>query len=127
MSRSEKNLTAGQWQAIASLVASGDLREAAGVAGCSVRTIRRWREDADFSAELTEAERQALRVTARRLAGASEKASDALVKIVSNENIAPGVRVRAALGILDVAIRYAAHVDLEARISALESKHYDDI
>ena len=55
-----EHLTPRQEKAIAALITSKTLEEAAQKAGVNVRTIHRWREDPLFDAEFRHQRRQAL-------------------------------------------------------------------
>jgi hypothetical protein len=113
------SLTPKQSRAVAAIVASPSLVEAARRTGVSARTLHRWLGAAEFSAALRDAGRQASDVALQRL-----KAS-ALDAVAVAERLChcgePGVEARAALGILGLIVKLATADDLIARVEALEA------
>jgi hypothetical protein len=110
-------------QAVAALLTAPTVAEAARVAGVAERTIYRWLAgDAAFVADLRAAEETAIDHAARRLVGLQDDAIGLLGDVVADATAAPGVRVRAASLIVDLALRLRELRSLEERVAALEGK-----
>ena len=89
------------------LVVSRSISEAAERVGCSRKAIYRWlNHDRDLLTELRDIRRGQIRDAADALAGAAEKAAEALVKILEDETVNPAVRVQAAGKVLEMAGTY---------------------
>jgi hypothetical protein len=121
-----KELTPAQHKAIAHLLAARNFEEAAKVSGISVRTLLRWNDEPHFHAALLEAEALAIDYAVRRLATLAERAVDTLRAILESDQASDGIRVRAALGILDSLIHLRELRNVEARLTALEQLYYAD-
>lgn len=102
-------------------LARGATTDTAGTeAGVSGRTVRRWREDPAFEAEVDAARRALLdRAVAGLSAGAGE-AVDVLRAALADPTAA--VRVRAAVALLSALPSVVEHVELTARIADLETR-----
>ena len=116
----EKDLSPGQLKAIEALLTCGNAVAAAKAAGVARRTLYRWMQDPLFVDALRAAEADAVKGLSRLLAGLGESAGLAL-----SDALAPGqkitVRLRAAEIVFGNLLRLRELVDLEARITALES------
>ena len=99
----------------------GDIRRAAKAQGVPERTAYRWAGTDTFRDALISAQHESLRDATRGLSAGAVEAVEVLRAIVRNPDTAEGVRVRAALGILDAALKLATHVEVEARLLALEA------
>jgi len=105
---------------VALALAQGATSDKAGeTAGVSGRTVRRWREDPDFEAQVQEARRAILAEAVAALGSAAREAVDTLRAALSEES--PSIRVRAAVAIISALPSLSEHVDLEARIASLEA------
>ena len=105
---------------VAALAAGATQAQAGAAAGVSERTVRRRLEGTDFAARVT-AERAALVTrTAARLGGLTGAAVDALADLLA-PGVAEGVKLRAALGVLESARIWRAAVELEDRLGAVEA------
>ena len=118
--RKKEKLRPEQYRAIAALVSSGRLNEAAQEAGVSSRTLRRWMESYAFEERLRAAEDELVRASARRLGGLVEKALDVLNAVMADDKAAVGHRLRAAALVLESSLRWREQVALEERLLALE-------
>ncbi|WP_327401983.1 hypothetical protein OG194_18785 [Streptomyces sp. NBC_01288] len=106
-------------QAIARL-ARGESTDAVGTAvGVNGRTVRRWREDTTFEADVQAARRALLTEARAALGAAARDAVTALHEALTDDSAA--VRVRAASVLLGALPAFAEHVDLEERLTALEA------
>ncbi len=98
----------------------GDIRKAAKAENIPQRTAYRWASTDAFREAMAMAQCDALREATRGLSAGAVEAVEVLRAIVRDGNAAEAVRVRAALGILDTALKLAAHVEVETRLLALE-------
>ena len=109
--------------AIAALLSRPTIEEAAQIAGISEKTHRRWlRDDPDFTASYREARQQAAAAVGR-LQGLLAKATDMLDRTMTWGS--PAVETRAALAIIEQAIKGAEMLDLLERVEALEKSAED--
>lgn len=106
-------------QAIAALLETSTLREAAGQVGVAESTLKRWLSEPEFAAAYQQARRQVLEAALASLSGAAGKAVQTLVRILDGDS--PNAAVRAAGLILDHAERGAELLDLNARLEQLEA------
>ena len=117
----ENDLKPRQVAAIAALLATGKIPDASTAAGVSTKTVYAWLRQDAFKAELRQAESDALRGLARRLAGLGESAADALKDALDSEqNI--GVRLRAADLVLSRVPALFELVNLVDRLERLEAR-----
>ena len=117
----ENDLKPRQVAAIAALLATGKIPDASTAAGVSTKTVYAWLRQDAFKAELRQAESDALRGLARRLAGLGESAADALKDALDSEqNI--GVRLRAADLVLSRGPALFELVNLVDRLERLEAR-----
>ncbi|MFF0249660.1 helix-turn-helix domain-containing protein [Streptosporangium sandarakinum] len=87
--------------------------------GVSGRTVRRWREDPNFEAEVQAAGRELLAEAVAALGAATRDAITALHDALNDD--APHIRVRAASVLLGALPAISEHARLEQRIAALEA------
>lgn len=105
--------------AVAALLTCATYEEAAKVAGVGVSTLSRWLREPSFAGAVREARRRALEQALGTLSAATAEAVETLRACLGAEGEA--VRVRAAVAILEHAMRGAEVTDLEERIAALEA------
>lgn len=105
--------------AVAALLAGRGLTEAAAAAGVAPRTLYRWRELPEWRRYYHDAAREALETATGDLRGAASEAVATLRAALGDES--PAVRVRAAVAILDFALRAEA-ADLSDRVARLEAE-----
>lgn len=102
-------------------IARGLTTDAAGTeAGISGRTVRRWREDPSFAADVDTARRAILAEASAALGAAARDAVSVLHAALADDS--PTIRVRAAVALLNALPSIAEHVELAARISDLEAR-----
>jgi hypothetical protein len=106
-------------RAIESLLAGMPLSATAASAGISVRTLRRWRSDPQFVAELRASRDECFADASAALTSLSKKAVSQMQRILDDENASDSLRLRAAIEVLDAATRIS-NVDVVTRIFALE-------
>jgi hypothetical protein len=103
-------------------VASGlSLREAAARANLSERTAKRRSVSPAFQSELTAARARMLDDALGRLSYAAAAAAATLARLLGTHHPA-GVRLRAAVSILEAAVKLRQAVEWEERLSALEQR-----
>ncbi len=105
--------------AIGALLTHSTHAEAARAAGVSKSTLARWLRDPAFAQAVREARRHALEQSLGALSAATAEAVATLRASLQAEGEA--VRVRAAVAILEHALRAAEVGDLAERIAALEA------
>jgi hypothetical protein len=105
--------------AIAALLTSPNLAEAAKAAGIGESTLKRWLKDETFSARYREERARLLENTTTLLRSKSMDAVTVLVNLSNNRLTPPAVRVSAARSI--IALGFAAEMcELEERLAQLE-------
>lgn len=114
-------LTPKQDKAIAALMSSPTIAEAAAVIGVNERQIYRWLADVTFSEAYRAARREAVAQSTARLQQASSAAVDTLVALLASSR--PSIQLGAARSILEFAIGAVELEDIAARLAALE-EHY---
>ena len=114
----DEYLTPKQHAAINALLATRTVEEAAETAGCHPASIRRWMKDGEFSAAYRRARRDALDGAIAALQGSATRAVHTLEDELDSDS--SGVRVRAAISILDRAIKGTELYDVIERLEALE-------
>jgi hypothetical protein len=119
---SSKPLSAAQHKAIAALLVSRNLRDAAKVADVPERTLWRWAGDPRFLAALHSAEGGLIETSMRRLLQLSEKAIDQLDSLLDSPK--PELRLRAAQTVLDQLLTLRELTNVESRLAALEAIQY---
>lgn len=110
-------MNARQLRTIEALLTEPTQQAAADTAGVPVRSVQRWLKDAEFKAALRGAARDRLHAAVSRLKETSGEAVSVLRGLLKAES--ETVRLRAALGALDVATRCEL-AELDERLSALE-------
>lgn len=93
--------------------------QAATVGGVSARTVLRWLEDDAFRQEIATTRTELLRLAVGRLAAGASAAVDTLVDALTSEK--GQARVQAAKVLLESTLALRESLDLEERITALET------
>jgi transposase-like protein len=109
-----------QETAIAALLSASSITAAAKEAGLGEKTLRRWLKDEGFKRALDEARREVLAQTIANLLRASSRAVNVLIGLLESE--AEGIRLRAALGLVDRAMEMVAYLNLETRLESVEEQ-----
>jgi hypothetical protein len=105
-------------RAVTCLLTSPTITAAAGPAGVSERTLRRWlAEDAEFQAGYRQARAVAFQAALGRLQGLAGRAVETLERNLEAEG--EGVQVRAAVAVLELAKTSSAD-DLAERLAGIE-------
>ena len=110
-----------QQKAVAALLSSRNVEEAAKAAGVGERTLWRWMSEPEFAMELTHAEARAIDAATRRLVQLQEGAVDTLLAVLDDTKLAPSIRLRAAAAVLDYLLKLRELRNVEARLGALEA------
>jgi hypothetical protein len=117
----DNKLTPKQKIAIEALVLSGDKTQAAAAAGISRPTIYKWYALPHFREALNKAVGEMLSSLAGKLVSQSLNAADVLVEVMNDTEAASSVRVRAADILLSRMLQLHEVIDLEERVSRLET------
>lgn len=119
-------LTPKQRRAINALMESRTNTDAAKAAAISERQLYRWLNDPIFKAELIKTESQAADMTSRRLTFGTKYALEVILFIMSSRDAPYSLRLSAARTWLDNYLKTRDQADLDARITALEARQYED-
>jgi hypothetical protein len=106
-------------QAIAALLSSRNVEQAAETAGIGVTTLRRWMRNAQFKKEYLQARREGLAQATARLQQSSGPAAATLLKLMVDPGMPPAIRLRAADYVLKHGIKTLQDDDLEVRLAQL--------
>jgi HEAT repeat protein len=112
-------VTAKQHRAIAALLTTRTVQEAAAEAGVGERTLYRWMGDAAFRVAYSTASHERLAETIGRLRAVAGEAVETLRTAL--QDTSASVRVRAAVALLDTAVKVEVD-DLAQRVEDLEAK-----
>lgn len=118
-------LTTKQRRFMAAVVAEPNTRAAAAAAGISQRCAWRWLADPVFRAELAARQDAVLAAVCNGLADDAQTARQVLRDTMADPTAPHGVRVRAALGIIDAALRLMELLTLAERVAELERRLSD--
>lgn len=97
-------------QAIAALLSEATAQAAAAKAGVSESTLKRWRKEPGFRTAYRQARRELLESSIGRIQAATGTAVDTLLT-VAQTGAKEGDRVRAAVALLDMAVRGLTEAD----------------
>lgn len=114
--RPEDGLTDAQWAAVVALASGGTQTEAANAAGCTLRTLRRWRRLPPFADAVLTARAETVATARERLAASAGSAVRVLASIADDESKPAAARVTAARALLTTAL----DTDVHDRLTALE-------
>ena len=104
---------------VAAIASGATVADAASLAGVSERTVRRRLSNPAFCGELSRARSAMLESTIGILADASTEAARTLRGLLA-ANVAPNVRLRAAMAVIDLTRELTEERDLEERVTRLE-------
>lgn len=110
-----------QTRFIAALVSSGNAQAAGDSCGVPERTFRRWLGDERFQAALQDAEDDLIESAARQVLGLTGQAVTEISNILSGRHPA-GLKLRAAVSVIDTASKLLALRRIETRLLELERK-----
>ncbi len=114
-------LTGRQQQAIAAIVATGDVTIAAQSVGVNRATLYRWMKQPQFVQAVHAAEAEAVEDLSRMLVRLGRTAVATLAKAMSDPATPPATKVRAADATLTKLLQLRELATLEQRVAALEA------
>jgi hypothetical protein len=117
----EPALTAKQEVAIAALISTNSIKEAAAAASISEVTLWRWLKQPEFKKAYMQARWKAVQQAIAVLQRSTSTAASVLQEIADNDKLEPRVRVYASRAILHNAMRGIQLEDQEERLSDLEA------
>lgn len=120
MADETKTLTTKQSRAIACLLTSANIQEAAAAAGVGERTLHTWLKEPAFQTALANEESRVIDAAARQLVQLSETAVGTLREILEDPSTPKSLRLRAAGQVLDNLLQLRQLVSLEDRVRKLE-------
>jgi transposase len=120
MAKRKGNFTRKQEKAIAALLTTDSVSQAANVAGVGERTLYRWLQEPVFLEQYRKARKTALDQAISTLQERSNAAARALVDIVEDQEMPPSTRVAAAREIIQASIKGVERDDFESRLEELE-------
>jgi len=115
-----------QRAAIEALLSERTKTNAALRAGVSKTQLYKWLQDPIFKSALIEAEAAARNEIKRRILKRAENLADTIADIMESDEASPAVRLQAAYKLGDLFFRADERDDLDARITALEARQYED-
>ena len=113
-----------QRKAIAALLSSKSVPEAAAAAGLGERTLYRYMSDPAFRLALADAEGLAIDNATRRLLTMQDLAIDTIAEVLSDSASSAGVKIRAAGQVLDYLLKLRELRNIEQRLVLLEAASY---
>jgi len=120
MGAKTSNFTRKKEKAIAALLTTDTIEQAASVAGIAESTLFRWLKEPIFLEQYRKARKAAVDQAISTLQERSNKAARALVDIAEDQEMPPSTRVAAAREILQTSIRGIERDDFESRLEQLE-------
>ena len=118
MNDERDTLTPKQEQGMLALLRGATIEDAAKAVGVSTVTLWRWNRQPDFQARLRQARRELVQGALGEFQHLTVAAVQALERNLTSGD--PSVEVRAALGVLDRAIKATDVLDHEERVARLE-------
>jgi hypothetical protein len=116
-----KELTPAQLKAVAAIVSSRSVRDAAKHCKTPERTLHRWLALDHFKAAIASEESGLIDYSMRTTLLLQEKAITTIEAILDDQTAPASIRLRAALGVLDMSVKLRELRDLEIRLVALEA------
>lgn len=113
-----------QSKAIAALLSSKNVPEAAAAVGLGERTLYRYLSDPAFRLALSNAEAEAIDNATRRLVTLTDLAIDTIAEVLSDSASSAGVKIRAAGQVLDYLLKLRELRNIEQRLLILEAASY---
>ena len=122
MTDNGQKITQRQERAIAVLIASPTIREAAESLRVNEVTLYRWLREREFQAAYRQARREVVAQAVARLQEACSKAVNTLIDVMGDGDAPCSSRVTAAKSVLELAFKAVELEDLDARVTALEER-----
>ena len=120
MGAKTSNFTRKKEKAIAALLTTDTVEQAASVAGIAESTLYRWLKEPVFLEQYRKARKAAVDQAISTLQERANKAAKALIDIAEDQEMPPSTRVAAAREILQTSIKGVERDDFERRLEALE-------
>jgi hypothetical protein len=111
-----------QQKAIAALIETSTIKEAASLAGVGQTTIFRWLQDPQFRRAYKDARSRLVDVAISQVQKICVEAVLVLQGVMNDKKLVPGPRVSAARAVLDFAMKGVELEDLKDRIEKLEER-----
>ena len=102
------------------LIAGATVKQAAAAGQVSEKTVRRWLDDEEFSAQLAAAQKEVTKRLTRAIISRAERAVCVLDVVMTDTANPPTARVTAANSILNHASKATETTEILTRIEALE-------
>ena len=116
-------ITRNQKRAIAALLTSRNVQDAAKQIGVGHRTITRWlAEDETFQIALSQAEGQAIDAATRQLVVLADEAIATLRDLIKSNDATDNIKLRAAQAVLAHLLKLRELRNVEQRLAELERK-----
>ena len=113
--------------ALQKLLNNPNISQVATEIGVNEKTIRRWLQEPEFAAQLTEARRDITQGLIRLIIARSQKSIEVLDEVMSNQKASPYARVQAAKTLLDNALKAIETQEILSRIEELEKTNAQPI
>jgi hypothetical protein len=107
-------------EAVAALLSHKSVEDAANSIDVNAGTLLRWLQMPEFRAMYLKARRAAVQQSVARLQQATGAASITMLKLMTDQNAPPAVRLRAAECVFEIAIKGIEIEDIDARVRQLE-------
>jgi len=107
-------------EAIAALLSNRNLEEAAHAIGINTNTLLRWLKIPEFRDEYRRARREVVSQAVARLQQATGAAGTTILRLMTDQNVPPAVRLRAAECAFALAVKGIETEDILERLEALE-------
>ncbi len=120
MGAKTSNFTRKKEKAIAALLTTDTVEQAANVAGIAESTLYRWLREPVFLEQYRKARKAAVDQAISTLQERANKAAKALIDIAEDQEMPPSTRVAAAREILQTSIKGVERDDFERRLEELE-------
>ena len=120
MGAKTSNFTRKKEKAIAALLTTDTVEQAASVAGIAESTLYRWLREPVFLEQYRKARKAAVDQAISTLQERANKAAKALIDIAEDQEMPPSTRVAAAREILQASIKGIERDDFERRLEELE-------
>lgn len=122
-----QDLSPKQITVVSALLAGQSVEQAAHAAEVDPSTVHRWFKTSDaFNAALADGRRAALHSAVTALSYVARSAVAVVLEVMTAKKTPPSVRLRAALGILEMLMQWAAQQDVDERLRRLETRGADD-
>jgi hypothetical protein len=108
-------------EAVAALLSHKSVEDAANSIGVNAGTLLRWLQMPEFRAMYLKARREAVQQAVARLQQATGAASITMLKLMTDQNSPPAVRLRAAECVFDYALKGIDLEDTDVRLCQLEA------